>query len=74
MSNMSYCRFQNTSRDLNDCLDALEEERPLSEDEYRAAIRMFRRILHFCQETGIIEDFNHQQLTRYLQERRNEGE
>mgnify|MGYP003128438034 FL=1 len=25
MSNMSYCRFENTSRDLQDCLDALEE-------------------------------------------------
>ena len=24
MSNMSYCRFQNTSIDLADCLDALE--------------------------------------------------
>ena len=24
MSNMSYCRFQNTSMDLADCLDALE--------------------------------------------------
>ncbi len=23
MSNMSYCRFQNTLRDLKDCLDAL---------------------------------------------------
>lgn len=25
MSNMSYCRFENTSRDLRDCLDAIEE-------------------------------------------------
>ena len=24
MSNMSYCRFQNTSHDLGDCIDALE--------------------------------------------------
>ena len=24
MSNMSYCRFENTSRDLMDCVDALE--------------------------------------------------
>ena len=23
MSNMSYCRFQNTLRDLKDCIDAL---------------------------------------------------
>ena len=26
MSNMSYCRFENTSRDLGDCLDAIENE------------------------------------------------
>lgn len=25
MSNMSYCRFQNTSKDLDDCADALDE-------------------------------------------------
>lgn len=25
MSNMSYCRFENTSRDLRDCLEAMQE-------------------------------------------------
>ena len=25
MANMSYCRFENTSRDLRDCVEALEE-------------------------------------------------
>ena len=24
MGNMSYCRFENTARDLQDCLDAIE--------------------------------------------------
>ena len=24
MSNMSYCRFENTARDLRDCLNAIE--------------------------------------------------
>ena len=35
MSNMSYCRFQNTSMDLGDCLDALENhwDLDLSTDE-----------------------------------------
>ena len=46
MSNMSYCRFQNTAQDLQDCLDAMEElynldgensdGEKLSESEYRA--------------------------------------
>ena len=35
MSNMSYCRFQNTSIDLGDCVDALENswDLDLSTDE-----------------------------------------
>ena len=39
MSNMSYCRFQNTYNDLRDCLDALREEplEELSESERNAA-------------------------------------
>jgi hypothetical protein len=45
MSNMSYCRFQNTALDLADCKDALEEitdgiAAPLSLDEVRAAKRL----------------------------------
>ena len=43
MSNMSYCRFQNTLHDLRDCSDALEEllngavDEPLSREELAAA-------------------------------------
>lgn len=48
MSNMSYCRFQNTSNDLQDCIDALDnyiedmlededELTNLSKNEKRAA-------------------------------------
>ena len=41
MSNMSYCRFQNTLRDLEDCLDALCDIDgnlyELSKEEARAA-------------------------------------
>lgn len=31
MSNMSYCRFQNTSTDLRDCVDAMEESYDLAD-------------------------------------------
>lgn len=31
MSNMSYCRFENTTRDFEDCLDALREEGSVEE-------------------------------------------
>lgn len=42
MSNMSYCRFENTSRDLADCAQALEQMaagkgEPLSRSELQAA-------------------------------------
>ena len=42
MSNMSYCRFENTSHDLSDCIAAIgrmmdSQEEPLSDRELRAA-------------------------------------
>jgi len=40
MGNMSYCRFENTTRDLLDCQGALEEDAELSESENRARIRL----------------------------------
>lgn len=51
MSNMSYCRFQNTDGDLGDCQDALEEivngesRDRLSDRELEAAQSLFRRCL-----------------------------
>jgi len=63
MSNMSYCRFQNTSNDLQDCIDAIEEmnnnngrngyDEPLSNDEqeaFRSMIEMCRTYLEFSEE------------------------
>lgn len=35
MSNMSYCRFQNTLRDLRDCYENIDDEN-LSEEEQSA--------------------------------------
>ena len=47
MSNMSYCRFENTNQDLNDCQSALEEllangraDDKLSERELKAAKKL----------------------------------
>jgi len=43
MSNMSYCRFENTASDFGDCANALNYlgESPLSESEAAAAERLF---------------------------------
>lgn len=48
MGNMSYCRFQNTVSDLEDCQDALDEgvldDKDLSPEEKRAA----KRLIEVC--------------------------
>ena len=42
MSNMSYCRFQNTLADLRDCDDYMEETVDLSEEEKKARERLIK--------------------------------
>lgn len=58
MSNMSYCRFENTLRDLCDCHNAIQEllagdSEALSENELRCAVALVEQ----CKETlGLIAD------------------
>ena len=58
MANMSYCRFQNTRLDMEDCLDALREEKPLSSDEANAGRWMINDILDYCRDNGIIDSYD----------------
>jgi hypothetical protein len=53
MSNMAYCRFQNTKDDLRECYDWLGEHNPreLSEDEQKA----FKRLVKLCR--AIVDDY-----------------
>ena len=46
MSNMSYCRFENTMADLEDCLRNIDREAENSRDESsrQAMIELFREI------------------------------
>ncbi len=47
MSNMSYCRFENTLRDLQDCIMALEDgELQSGGSEMNSAMRM----MEACEE------------------------
>jgi len=47
MSNMGYCRFQNTLQDLRACYNALiDNDYPLSDDELRAK----NRLIELCQD------------------------
>lgn len=62
MANMSYCRFQNTRGDVQDCLNALRMEKPLSRDEANAGRWMFDDILSYCRENGIIDSYDREAL------------
>ena len=57
MSNMSYCRFQNTLIDLRDCADALDEIEgnlsELSKDEARAADVVIQLCVEIAEAHGI---------------------
>lgn len=50
MSNMSYCRFQNTVSDLKDCYDNMDDLN-LSKEELSAR----RRLILLCQQ--IVDDY-----------------
>lgn len=81
MSNMSYCRFRNTSRDLIDCKEALEallngssEEGPLSEDELHAAVKLISTCCsivalvaeHLDIDADALLDFDHRMVFRKM--------
>lgn len=51
MSNMSYCRFQNTVKDLEDCWYNLDK--PRDDDEDKA----FKRMIKLCCDIAI--DYGH---------------
>lgn len=56
MANMGYCRFHNTRADLEDCLEALNENRTLSNEEFKACKQMFGMFIDFLYDEDIIED------------------
>jgi sulfur relay (sulfurtransferase) complex TusBCD TusD component (DsrE family) len=57
MSNMSYCRFQNTASDLSDCIEALQYRDISSSEEKRAAKRMLTEFIEFCEDEGLVETY-----------------
>jgi hypothetical protein len=51
MANMSYCRFENTYHDLNDCYRNIDDT-DLSETE----ARFRKRLIELCQLIGEVAD------------------
>jgi len=66
MSNMSYCRFENTLGDLNECLNALEERDISSDNERRKANRMLITVCKFLKSEGIIENYDQVEIDRII--------
>ena len=54
MSNMSYCRFENTSKDLQDCYDSLTDKGmdDLSESERKCC----KELISLCAD--IVDEFS----------------
>ena len=52
MGNMSYCRFENTARDLQDCVNAINRGEIDELNDYE--VEGLRDILELCKE--ILED------------------
>ena len=50
MANMSYCMFENTSNDLRDCVNTMEEARDMAElDLSKSELRSFERMRDLCE-------------------------
>lgn len=56
MSNMFYCRWQNTLNDLRDCAASLEGREALSLEERRAALATLQLCATMLEELGLALD------------------
>ena len=50
---MSYCRFENTAKDMRDCINAIEDRDVYSFSEYE--LRGFKDVLEYAQEIVSME-------------------
>jgi len=57
MANMSYCRFQNTLSDLQDCYAHMDEEEELSNDEKDARKWLIELCVDIANEFGEFDGF-----------------
>ena len=66
MSNMSYCRFENTFHDLRDCYEALRDRDVDGPSEHER--NAMRGLLELCKK--IAEEFEPEDITDMIQEDR----
>ena len=65
MSNMSYCRFENTSRDLDDCVEAIRNQNltDLSRREIDAFISLVAMAKDLAED---FENYNEDELYEWI--------
>lgn len=67
MGNMSYCRFENTARDLRDCLDAINENDLGEMSNYET--RGFLALVEYCKTIASkYEDYDADELKEMIDE------
>ena len=54
MGNMSYCRFENTARDMCDCIDAINDGEVQELNEYE--INAIQEFLQYAKDIVNLED------------------
>ena len=57
MGNMSYCRFENTANDLQDCVWALNDEEIRQGDLGNYEIRGLKDLLDYARDIVDMEDY-----------------
>jgi uncharacterized protein (DUF433 family) len=57
MPNMSYCRFNNTRIDLDNCFEAIKEKDIESKIEKDYAKIMLFEMIEFLTDEGILDDY-----------------
>lgn len=65
MSNMSYCRFQNTLHDLRDCNNNILEE-DLSPEENEARAMLIKVALDMLDQVGITTDLEGMTVEQHI--------
>lgn len=78
MSNMSYCRFQNTAKDFGDCLANLRSLNPEdqgfnTDEERRGRLDLALMASRFLVELGV-EDFGDEMEIEKIMEELDQGE
>jgi len=71
MANMSYCRFENTTRDIEDCLNAIEYGEVSADELSQYEANALRDFVSLAKEIVSFEDQINDILTEYNEENGN---